>query len=66
MGAVAGVLRSKIGFSGELEGHTKGDDRRRNSLAYNIMQFVNFEGDDFTRIIEEVEICAWPTIAICA
>ena len=29
--------------------------QRRNSLAYNISQFVNFEGSDFSILIDEIK-----------
>lgn len=31
------------------------DNRRRNSLAFYVAQFVNFEGDDFGKVIEAVK-----------
>lgn len=31
------------------------DPRRRNSLAFYIAQFVNYEGDDFGKVVEAVK-----------
>ena len=31
------------------------DPRRRNSLAFYVSQFVNFEGEDFAKVIEAVK-----------
>lgn len=55
---MGGVLGVKIEFSGakiedkELEDK---DDRRRNSLAFYITQFINYDGDDFNVLIENVK-----------
>lgn len=55
MGAALGV---KIDFSGakvEEKDLEEKDDRRRNSLAFYISQFVEFEDDDFGPLIELVQ-----------
>lgn len=55
---MGGVLGVKIEFSGakiedkELEDK---DDRRRNSLAFYITQFINYDGDDFNVLVENVK-----------
>lgn len=55
MGATLGV---KIDFSGakvEEKDLEEKDDRRRNSLAFYISQFVEFEDDDFGPLIASVQ-----------
>lgn len=55
MGSVIGV---KIDFSGakvESKEIDVKDDRKRNSLAFYISQYVEFEEDDFVPLIEAVK-----------
>jgi hypothetical protein len=55
MGAAIGV---KIDFSGarvESKEIEEKDDRRRNSLAFYISQFVEYEDDNFGPLIESVQ-----------
>lgn len=55
MGSSFGV---KIDFSGpkieerDLDEHH--DDRRRNSLAFYISQFVQYEAEDYTKLVDSV------------
>jgi hypothetical protein len=54
---MGGALGVKIDFSGakvEDKDLEEKDDRRRNSLAFYISQFVSHEEDDFSSIIEAV------------
>jgi hypothetical protein len=53
MGAVLGVKVSMAGRIEERNLESK-DDRRRNSLAYNISQFVSYEKDDFAPMIASI------------
>ncbi len=54
MGSVIGV---KVDFSGpkieERDLEFK-DDRRRNSLAFYISQFVQYEDDDYSKLVDAV------------
>ena len=45
-----------ISFSSQIEidDKNKKDDRRRNSLAYNIKRFNDWEEDDYTPLVDEV------------
>lgn len=55
MGAVLGV---KIDFSGPRADKPEDDDidnRRRNSLAFYITQFVQYEEDEYGKLIEAVK-----------
>lgn len=55
MGSAIGV---KIDFSGakvESKEFEEKDDRRRNSIAFYISQFVEYEEDDFAPLIEIVQ-----------
>lgn len=55
MGAAIGV---KIDFSGarvETKDTEEKDDRKRNSLAFYISQFVEYDDDNFGPLIEAVQ-----------
>lgn len=59
MGAAASLIGSLGGaVTYETVDHEvvlEKDSRRRNSLAYNIERFINFEGDDFAPLLREVK-----------
>jgi hypothetical protein len=55
---MGGVIGVKIDFSGakvEAKEIEEKDDRRRNSLAFYISQFVEYEDDNFGPLIEIVQ-----------
>ncbi len=55
---MGGIVSGNISFTGpkiednELEIR---DDRRRNSLAYNISTFVQWEEDEYVKLVESVK-----------
>jgi hypothetical protein len=55
---MGGLLSGKVALVNnggvEDEGEEK-DDRRRNSLAFYISQFVSFDGEDFEQLVEAVK-----------
>lgn len=58
MGSVISLITGpKIAFEedGEHGPAEKKDNRRRNSLAFNIVRFLTYEEDDFTPLVEEVK-----------
>lgn len=58
MGAAASLIFPKIDFGGDKSADkdlVHHDNRRRNSLAFYVSQFVDFEEDDFAPLIEGVK-----------
>ena len=41
-------------LSADKEDSIKKDGRRRNSMAFNIMQFMQYEEDDFGPLVDKV------------
>ena len=55
MGNVLGIKSESIGAKIENKDIDDRDDRRRNSLAFYINQFVKYEGDDYATLVEQVK-----------
>jgi hypothetical protein len=52
------VVKAEPGNEKDLKNDDKDeekDPRRRNSLAFYISQFVNYEGEDFMKVVEAVK-----------
>ena len=45
---------ASLNIAADKENKEKKDARRRNSLAFNIMTFVQYEEDDFTPVIDKI------------
>ena len=58
MGSVLGSLvgRKKVDASTLVVGDGERDTRRRNSLAFYITKFMKHDDDDFTELIEAVQM----------
>lgn len=60
MGSAIGILQRKATIAAAPSAAEKDDKededdgRRRNSLAFYISQFVNYDGEDFTPVVEAV------------
>jgi hypothetical protein len=55
MGGAIGVQVNMTGIKIEGKDTDDKDDRRRNSLAFYVSQFVSYEGEDFTNLLEIVK-----------